>query len=326
MSTSDTVQMAAMTEEEERSQRQLQARINRRLDREKEFRELHPGESTPLYDCSMGLSKILESISAASLYRDDRRQTFDVFLFNALTFARNCYDKHRSRTDTYRAIQKDLQLFVRYVQVYFSDQKELTEKPYICIYLPEYSLKDIYLRPPNEERSKVLSLARDLFKRICTNPPLQQQLGNCTLYTAKVGMTTLPHRDLAVLLSKWDRGVMRPTQRRYLLISHIPLDFHLQNTLQNKLYILESYTGKIKSCKDLGEKVFKEQGIPFNQYTHLLFGDKVLIKPLVMRATKKRMLELARSKHWMSRPLSLILSDIQSTQSIPSSVLTAMKF
>ena len=153
-----------------------------------------------------------------------------------------------------------------------------------------------------------------------------QKLKDSTIYFVRAGTNNLPHRDLGDLIRRWDKEIMRPTQRRYLLISHIPLDFHLQNTLANKLYILESYTGKIKSSKDLGQKVFKEDNVPFNQYTHLLFGDKVQIKPMVARKAKQKILNIAKSKKWNSRPTSLILSDIRSTHDVPIDVLTAMKF
>ena len=323
----DNVQFVPMTEEEERSQRELQNRINRRLDAEKRDRELHPEKERPiLYDCSMGLSKILESISVASMYRDDRQQTFDVVLMNAWTFARNCFDKKLSRVDVIRNMQKDMALFIQYVQVYFTDQKALVEKPYICIYLPTYNIRDVYLRPETEEKRLIREYSEQYFKTVCTTTPKVSDLGSCYIYTARVGTNLLPHRDLQALMTKWDKGVTRPTQRRYLLISHIPLDFHLQLALQNKLYILESYTGKIKSIKDLGQKVFKEDYVSFNQYTHLLFGDRVMIKPLIARGLKKKVLEIAKKKRWDTRPQSLILSDIKHIPEIPVDVLLGMKF
>ena len=326
----DKLEINQMTEEELRSQKALQSRINKKLDQEKALREKYPekyANETPLYDCSMGMSKILESISRATLFKDDRRQTFDVFLINAWTIARNCYDKKLSDSNVIRAIRKDVNQFVQYVQIYFQEQKDLIEKPYVIVYLPEYNLKDTYLRPPTEERQKIMQLAREFFIKLCTNPPTEKQVYGGKLYLARVGMTLLPHRELFQLISnKYDKGIDRIMQRRYLLVSHVPLDFHLQNNLANKLYILESYTGKIKNVSELGSKVFKDDYVPFNQYTHLLLGDSFLIKPLVYRKEKKIILDTAKKNYWKSKPLAIVLNDIRRTNVVPTDILTSIKF
>ena len=326
----NNLEIAQMTEEEIRSQRELQAKINKRLDREKLERERNPekfANERPMYDCSMGMSKILESISRAALFKDDRRQTFDVFLLNGWTVARNCYDKRLTDLDVLRAIKKDLNQFVTYVQTYFQEQKDLIEKPYVIVYLPEYKLKDIHLRPPTEERRKIMQLANKFFMKSCQNPPLEKKIYGGMLYLAKIGMTFLPSKELFQLIHfKYDKGVSRIMQRRYLLVSHVSLDFHLQNYLANKLYILESYTGKIKNVSELGSKVFKDDHVPFNQYTHLLLGDSFLVKPLIYRKEKKIILDLAKKNHWKSKPLALVLNDIRRTNVVPTDVLTAVKF
>lgn len=324
----DKLEIAQMTEDEIRSQQQLQARINIQLDREKVDREKYPEKyKEPLYDCSLGMSKILESISRAALFKDDRRQTFDVFLINAWTIARNCYDKKLSDTNVLRAIRKDINQFVTYVQTYFQEQKDLIEKPYVIVYLPEYKLKDTYLRLPTEERQKVMDLANKFFVKVCTNPPIEKKVYGGNMYLAKVGSVLLPHKELFQLISnKFDKGVTRIMQRRYLLVSHVPMDFHLQNYLANKLYILESYTGKIKNISELGNKVFKNDYVPFNQYTHLLLGDSFLIKPLIYRKEKKLILEMAKKNFWKNKPLAIVLNDIRRTNVVPTDILTTVKF
>lgn len=323
----DQAFVTPMTKEELHSQRELQARINRRLDAEKREREMHPGKyEEPLYDCSMGMSKILESISVSALIKGDKRQTFDVFIINALTIVRNCYDPKKSNAQILKDIRKDTNLFMQYVQNYFDEQKENIEKPYVIVYLPEYKLKEEYIRPHTEQRAKVLQLAHEFFRKSCTNPFKEIQISGGTAYLMHVGMTTFPHKEIAHHIANiGDKNVFKTMQRRYLLISNYPIDFHLQNKLGNKLYILESYTGKIKTIGELGEKVFKDE-LPFNQYTHLLFGDSVLIKPLVYRKEKKTMLEIAKKNLWTKKPLALILSDIRRVNLVPVEKLTFLKF
>ena len=62
--------------------------------------------------------------------------------------------------------------------------------------------------------------------------------------------------------------------------------------------LFETYTGKLKDYKDLGHKVFKVPYVPFNKYTHVLFGDSIHIKPMVVRNTKKAFLDLAFRDKW----------------------------
>lgn len=319
-----------MTNEELNAQKQLQQAINKRLDIEKRDRELHPEKyaNEQLYDCSLGMNKILESISVAALFKGDRRQTFDVFIINANTIARNCYDKKLKTTDILNNIQKDINTLMKYIQLYFVEQKQYIEKPYVIVYLPIYNIHKNYARPLSPDRQAIQSLAYQYFKNICTNPPQVNKMSDdCVAYAFLAGTNNLPHRDISsFIINKADKGVMRMMHRRYLLISHMCIDFHLQNTLGNKLYILESYTGKIKTIKDLGSKIFKNPDIPFNQYTHLLFGDSNLIRPMVYRAEKKKVCDIAKNNHWNKKPATLILSDIRRLNVVPISALTFLKF
>lgn len=319
-----------MTQEELASQKELQRKINERLDREKRERELYPNKQQEiLYDCSLGMNKILESISVSALFKGDRRQTFDVFIINAMTLVRNCYDKKLNINNIFLNIKKDLDVLMRYIQLYFIEQKNGIEKPYVIVYLPIYNLPKNYLRQLSPDKLAISNIALQFFKKMCTNPPqISNMIDDCGLaYSILVGKNNLPHRELGqIITNKLDKGVMRILHRRYLLISHVYLDFHLQNILGNKLYILESYTGKIKTVQDLGEKIFKDPYVPFNQYTHLLLGDNTLIKPMVYRSEKKKVLEVAKANHWNNKPVTLILNDIRRLNIVPMTFLTFLKF
>ena len=85
--------------------------------------------------------------------------------------------------------------------------------------------------------------------------------------------------------------------RKVLLISHIPLDFDLYTRFA-EFTLLESYTGSLKSVKQFGKKVFNNENIPFNKYTHLLFGDKWYLKSPLSRKDKQNILAQAEKEHW----------------------------
>lgn len=56
------------------------------------------------------------------------------------------------------------------------------------------------------------------------------------------------------------------------------MDYHLL-LLYRRMMILESFTGELIPPKRLGFKVFKNNFVPFNSVTHLLFGDPVQLLP-----------------------------------------------
>lgn len=287
-----------------------------------------PNNQNEEYDCSMGLSNLLKSISMLARVKDDSRKVFDVIIINALTMVRNCYDTNKKEIEIQEAISKDINMLLKYIQIYFLDQKHTVEKPSIIVYLPEYRLPDKYMRQSNSIKDiRTQKLAKSVFGKKCTSEITPIELGSCTVYFMSAGLGNLPYKNISkVILSRCNSGVVKLMNRRYLLVSHCPLDFHLQNTLGDKLFLLESYTGALKSIHDFGKKVFKEDHIPFNQYTHLLLGDSVHVKPLVYRQDKKKVIEAAKKNIWDKKPLAVVLSDIRRLDIIPIDVITSIKF
>ena len=280
------------------------------------------------YDCSMGLSNVLKSITVLSRMRADERKIFDVIIINALTMIRNCYDKRKTEVQIKADISKDINTLLDYVKIYFSEQKLSVEKPSIIVYLPRYTLPDKFMRNVNTEKDMLISrIAKDVFGKRCKQTIEEMDFGACKIFFIEAGIGQLPYKTIyKVISSRCNTGVIKLMNRRYLLVSHCPLDFHLQNDLGNKLFLLESYTGTLKSVQEFGKKVFKEDHVPFNQYTHLLLGDNVHVKPQVHRKDKQKILQEASKKLWDKKPLAVVLSDIRRLNVIPAELLTSIKF
>lgn len=280
------------------------------------------------YDCSMGLSNLLKSITILARMRADERKIFDVIIINALTMIRNCYDKRKTEMQIKSDISKDINTLLDYVKIYFSEQKSSVEKPSIIVYLPRYTLPDKFMRNTNTEKDMLVSrIAKDVFGKRCTQTINEMDFGTCKIYFIEAGIGQLPYKTIyKVITSRCNTGVIKLMNRRYLLVSHCPLDFHLQNDLGNKLFLLESYTGNIKSTQDFGKKVFKEDHMPFNQYTHLLLGDSVHVKPQVHRKDKQKIIQEASKNLWDKKPQAVVLSDIRRLNVIPTELLTSIKF
>ena len=79
----------------------------------------------------------------------------------------------------------------------------------------------------------------------------------------------------------------RRTNKYVLMISHIPLDYHIPSI---ELIIIDTFTGNYWNRGSLGIKIFKSEFIIFNKVTHLLFGDKHFIKPLLNKKEKKELM------------------------------------
>ena len=101
--------------------------------------------------------------------KDDSRKVFDVIIINALTMVRNCYDTNKKEIEIQEAISKDINMLLKYIQIYFLDQKHIVEKPSIIVYLPEYRLPDKYMRQSNSIKDiRTHKLAKSIFGKKCT--------------------------------------------------------------------------------------------------------------------------------------------------------------
>ena len=74
----------------------------------------------------------------------------------------------------------------------------------------------------------------------------------------------------------------------------------IKNYLHNELGITKEYVDSIiiKTVQDEVKKVFNNENIPFNKYTHLLFGDKWYLKSPLSRKEKQNILAQAEKEHW----------------------------
>lgn len=87
------------------------------------------------------------------------------------------------------------------------------------------------------------------------------------------------------------------------LISHMPLDYHVANYAGREGWLYRSHTGEIVklSPSELGRIVFKNTDIPFYPVTHILFGDKYLVKGSLNKKDRDKFVEAAKTFHWGMR-------------------------
>ena len=111
------------------------------------------------------------------------------------------------------------------------------------------------------------------------------------------------------------REVMnRITQRDtpVLMLSHMPIDYHVCTGTERSGILFRSHTGaKVKlTPSDLAPIVFKNNDVPFYPITHVLLGDKYLIKGSLERADKARFLEMAKTEHLIMHTNNFVTTKI----------------
>ena len=84
------------------------------------------------------------------------------------------------------------------------------------------------------------------------------------------------------------------------LISHMPMDYHVATTFGAESWLYRSHTGEVVRMTPgfLGQIVFKSTDIPFYPSTHVLFGDKYLMKPAVGLKERRQIQAYAQKEHW----------------------------
>ena len=82
-----------------------------------------------------------------------------------------------------------------------------------------------------------------------------------------------------------------------VMISHCPVDFHVHRYCK-KFSIIETHTGRYRTSKELGDKVFKHPNLPFIPALHMLLGDKEYVVPSIGIKEKRLLLEMAEKRKW----------------------------
>lgn len=244
---------------------------------------------------SYGIAPILNTL--VGLTSRVNKPHWSLYLVNVETIIRDRKEEPKINEAYGQSVIYDMQMLSQYIAAYnrLSSTVRVQKKAVLCFYFPHYDVvPKMYLRDKfpkgTEDRWKI----RDIVMNLIQKQPLPAAYENVDVIYTAVGKKTWPHKELLNDLVKHQQGIRFSDT---LMISHVPLDFHLYKQLQN-FNILESYTGALKNPKQLGKKVFKEDVFPFNKYLHLLLGDKWYLKALVNGATKNKMKERAKKEHW----------------------------
>ena len=257
---------------------------------------------------SYGIIPILNAFAGLAHTKD--RIPWTLYLVNVETLIRDRKDKIMIDSKMVDDVITDMTVMSQYIDSYNSMviPKNSNVRALICFYMNHYECL-----PPEHMRDKLPKGTEDRWRiRNLVENKLKEGTFSTTyedtdiLFFISKDKVGYPHKELASDLLKQFSGIQ---YRKTLMISHVPLDFHLYRIF-NEFTILESYTGALKTQKALGKKVFQDESIPFNKYTHLLLGDKWYLKQLVDNKTKKLIKEKAEKESWRVLPDKAILKSL----------------
>lgn len=272
---------------------------------------------------SFGIAPILSTLSELS--NRHSKMDWTLYLINVETLIRDRKD-HEKHEDNNRSIAQaildDCSVLAQYIAAYsrLTIPPQMNVTTIVCFYLPHYeNVPQLFLK------DKMLSGVEEMWKVRDEIEVLLKQKGWTANYEGTEVVFCVPnkknpwpHKGLLEDLLKYKDDIL---YRKVLMISHVPSDFHLYKHFK-QFNILESYTGKIKGVKELGEKVFKDKNIPWNKYTHLIFGDSKYLKSQILPKSKKQIKELAARNHWNLLPEKQVLQAIVDLHLVPVELLT----
>jgi hypothetical protein len=278
-----------------------------------------------IYGGSVGINRIL-GFFRSNAYNDNK-YNIRILIVNMFTLFRNVYKKDTSDAALEELLSTEIRLLSQYYEAYAYAMRTPTYRPILVTYIPDYESaipKDIL-----HKKSETAKVMHDTYERIMNSNfakhVLDVSTSGMTAYIVMTSKGIYPVRTIMKFIQENNAMWKLSPVHNAVLISHCPLDWYLLENNNMIISVLESYTGNMKFIYDIGERLSGSIHVPFNKYTHLLFGDKYHIGALVKPKDKKKMIDLAEKNHWTSRPREFIVSDICSHLQITPDVFSRFR-
>jgi hypothetical protein len=224
---------------------------------------------------------------------------------NMATLLRNHIGKDPIKYDTLiNKTMQEIMVLIQEVSGMFSMHSK-GKKHKILFYLIDYDtvLPNHIKRPPTPSRDFLKEAIKVFISRQNKLFPKRIfDVGEITVEFLINNRAMLPHIVLK------NNMQMNGGFQDMVMISHVPMDFHIQKYVR-KFAIIETHTGKYKLPKDLGNKVFKHDHMPFCPIVHALLGDKDYIQSLLGIKEKRALYALGEKEHWEIATPSKVKAD-----------------
>ena len=256
---------------------------------------------------SIGTVKLVESMDNVI---NDQTYPVDTVILNLGTIVRNCvareevkeaieYDKRRGiKTDRpsrvlFESSKEEMMKFVQEI-TQMLNQSSLAHNPVVITYHANYERcidPTIYRKPT--EGSRVTTLANSIVRsEWIYGKRKQTTVGKVTLVELPLNDRYCPWRYFIEELKHIKN------EHRVAMISSHPVDYHI-GQMCSRFSVVRSYTGEVVLYKNLGKIVFENDLIPFNIYTHAVFGDKYDVLSSLRGGEKQKILDIAKAEDWI---------------------------
>ena len=280
------------------------------------------------YPYSLGTQSLLDAI--ARFNPKQELYIWDTTIINIGTIIRNNLSKEKTDDRIIKETLNDISSLITSIYHYMKNN-QVGDSPYIVLFIPDYrKLIPLFRKKlsPNEERIEHILKKLSLEINDKKNGDIQMYYDMPVYFVLAGNDLSMPYRhvfDKINSINSNTKSIKRVMTRKYLLISNVALDYYLFRCFRN-IKLFECFTGLIKEEKEVGQKVFKEDGIPFNLYTHILFGDTTRVKPLVSRSKKTEFIELAHRQKWNLKEDISIKSAIIMNDALLGNLLSKVNF
>lgn len=186
--------------------------------------------------------------------------------------------------------KKEIQQFTQDLMTMMRSNKNIVNPTIVGYYCNYAKCVPNHYRVPAPGK-RTIQLAESLLEGLLTTRRKSSIVQGVTYTEVHVPNGTFPHMELI--------NELKITKNRHLVahVTHHPLDYHVHKSCSS-YQLVQSFTGKVVTKNNFSEKVFGTSLIPFNPYTHVLFGDKEDIQGSLSGVEKKRLLEMAQEENW----------------------------
>jgi hypothetical protein len=272
--------------------------------------DIDTGELSNGKTVSHGTAAIFEKLYKLS--SDRKRPTFEYFLINIATLIRNIISSFKTVEPrlVFRYLQLEIEMYNLYISQYSIPDTNNSLVINTVFYYPSYAnIHEQYIKKPTKSEKQVNDLLKALYKYQSTTRELYD---NIYTNVVTVGKHKLPHIELNHHLNTLD---MNANYKRFCMVSHVPLDYHF-SSYSPKFWLLRSHTGDIVTRDVFGEIVFKYK-VPFNKYTHLIYGDGKYIRSVLSTEQKRKLESIALRDKWKYKTESSIMTYIIKSGLVP---------
>lgn len=215
-----------------------------------------------------------------------------MILINTATLIRNAANKGMTAQQVVDKVRQVMTTISNEISYICSDKWRDRQHNLLFYFAKnDKAIPPMYRRPQTSPTAALLDTAERLFVR--TVKPGTQSEKNFHVHVMHADQIRVPsYKGLRDIIDK-----LSPPQAETYMISHMPLDYHLPTGTARQCWLFRSHTGSMVKMTptDIGKIVFKNDDVPFYPCTHVLLGDKYLIKgSLATKAEKTKLFELAK--------------------------------